>query len=83
MKKRLVKLIVATPFYPHWIEFRQLRVLRIKLISMLHGEVIEVGAGASTLKLEALAANNKISQYTATDYSSWDNGFAEGEATQV
>lgn len=78
MRKTLVKLIAATPIYPHWLEFRQLGELRMQLISKLHGAVIEVGAGDGGLKREALASNSKISQYIATDYSSWDNAFEEG-----
>lgn len=78
MNKWIVKLITNTPVYPHWLEFRRLADLRKQLVSMLHGEVIEVGAGDGTLKREALSTNSKISQYIATDYSGWDKAFEEG-----
>lgn len=45
---------------------------------MLHGAVIEVGAGDGRLKQEVLAGNPNVSKYVATDYSGWDRAFEAG-----
>jgi len=78
MKKKLIKLLAATPIYPHWLEFRRSDELKKLLISVLYGTVLEVGAGEAKLKMEALSTNKAISKYIATDYSSWDESFAAG-----
>jgi ubiquinone/menaquinone biosynthesis C-methylase UbiE len=78
MKKWIVRIIAITPAYPHWLEFRKSVELRQQLISVLYGSVIEVGAGDGSLKRVALATNDSISKYVASDYYSWDSAFEEG-----
>lgn len=78
MKRRLATWIGATPLYPHWLEFRRLGELRRTMLSMLDGDVLEVGAGDGRLKREACSGNSRIRKYVATDYSTWDDAFEEG-----
>lgn len=73
----IAQAIALTPIYPHWLEFRGLGKLQSLLIDKLYGRVLEVGAGEGVLKASALKSNNKISNYTATDYSTWDSTFEE------
>lgn len=73
----MARALSFTPIYPHWLEFRGLAELQLLLIDRLYGRVLEVGAGEGLLKASALRGNNKISSYTATDYSTWDSAFEE------
>jgi len=64
-----------TPFYPHWLDFLQSKKAKEKAISLFKGRVIETGCGNAQFKEEALLENKKITEYIATDYSSWDKDF--------
>jgi SAM-dependent methyltransferase len=75
----LVRIVAATPFYPHWLEFRRLQALSDKMAGLLHGRVIEVGAGDGAFKKKVLATNQRIENYMATDFTSWDGEFAEND----
>lgn len=69
-------LISGTPFYPHWLEFRQMALGNQAMYRYISGKVLETGCGNGENKERILAARkNKITSYLATDYSSWDDIF--------
>ncbi len=69
-------IISGTPFYPHWLEFRNLRSGDEKMYKYFNGKVLEVGCGNGERKEHALAVRRKkITSYLATDHSSWDKIF--------
>lgn len=75
--KKIINLLSNSPFYPHWLEFKTLNILIDAMISMLHGDILEVGSGQGLLKNRALSTNLNITSYTATDFSSWNSTFEE------
>lgn len=75
MIKILLKAVVATPFYPHWLEFRNKRKGNDELVKHFKGKVLETGAGNCENKERILAHNKRIKKYIATDSSSWDVEF--------
>jgi len=75
MLKSLLKLIVATPFYPHWLDFRNKRRGNDQLIRFFRGRVLETGAGNCEQKEIVLSRNKRVKKYIATDSSSWDYQF--------
>ncbi len=74
---RLVKFIlVETPIYPHWLDFRNLYRANKVLYTHMKGDVLETGCGNATVKQYVLGHyGKKVKSYLATDYSSWDNIF--------
>lgn len=69
-------LISGTPFYPHWLEFRQMTLGNTDMYKYIKGRVIETGCGNGENKERITSyAGKKISSYLATDYSSWDDIF--------
>ena len=69
-------LISGTPFYPHWLEFRNLQRGDEKMYKYFHGKVLEIGCGNGERKAHALAVRGKKNtSYVATDHSSWDDIF--------
>lgn len=69
-------LISGTPFYPHWLEFRQMALGNKAMYRYMSGKVLETGCGNGENKERILEARkNKITSYLATDYSSWDDIF--------
>jgi SAM-dependent methyltransferase len=76
----LVKGLAKTPVYPHWLEFRQWRRLQNKVIPLLNGRVLEVGAGEGRFRARALAANARIEKYVATDFTTWEGKFSSSGA---
>jgi len=75
MLKKIVQFFVHTPFYPHWLEFRNKIRGNERVIRKFYGKVMETGCGNADTKFRALALNKKITKYVATDYSSWDDLF--------
>lgn len=71
----LLKTLVGTPFYPHWLEFRNKRKGNDELMRYFKGKVLETGAGNCENKEKILAHNKRIKKYIATDSSSWDEEF--------
>lgn len=72
----LLKFIVNTPVYPHWLEHLKMKQGNEKILKGLKGSVLEVGAGDGTRKIVLMNHYPKIKSYIATDYSSWDKEFA-------
>jgi ubiquinone/menaquinone biosynthesis C-methylase UbiE len=69
-------LLTGTPFYPHWLEFRNSDYANELLYKKIKGDVIEVGCGNGSTKKRVLQQyGNKIHSYIATDYTSWDTIF--------
>lgn len=69
-------LISGTPFYPHWLEFRQMALGNADMHRYIKGKVLETGCGNGENKERILkAAGKRITSYLATDYSSWDDIF--------
>lgn len=66
--------LTKSPFYPHWLEFKNRKKADNDLFNYFKGKVIETGAGNSEVKEWALK-NKKVNSYIATDYSSWDEKF--------
>lgn len=73
--KIILDLLVNSPLYPHWLEFRNTRRANEDLIRYFSGKVLETGAGNAENKIWITAKNKKIMKYIATDYSSWDEQF--------
>lgn len=68
--------ISGTPFYPHWLEFRNMYAGNRKMFRYVRGKVLETGCGNGENKERILeAAGKRIVSYLATDYSSWDDIF--------
>lgn len=72
----LVKIIVNTPLYPHWLENIKMNRANDLTLKDLSGDILEVGAGDGSKKEKFLKKYHGITKYTATDYSSWDGEFA-------
>lgn len=69
-------LISGTPFYPHWLEFLNLKKGDEQMYKYFKGKVLEVGCGNGERKAHVLATRGKkIISYLATDHSSWDEIF--------
>lgn len=77
MISRFVELLIKTPFYPHWLDFRNKNRANDELLKYFKGKVLETGAGNCEKKERILARNRKIESYIATDYTSWDEEFAK------
>jgi len=78
LKKKLIdilKLPVSTPFYPHWLDFRNKKKGNDELTKYFKGRVLETGAGNCEQKERILARNKRIKKYITTDASSWDVEF--------
>jgi|SRR5579859_3864877 len=73
----LVSLIVHTPVYPHWLEFRNKRRGNSELIPLFSGRVLETGCGNAEMKEQILRENKRVTTYLATDYTSWDSNFQQ------
>lgn len=71
----LTSFLVNSPFYPHWLMHKKMIDGNRKVLTKLHGQVLEVGAGDGARKAELLSFFQKITKYTVTDYSSWDDEF--------
>ena len=70
-----VKALVHSPVYPHWLVDGKMNMANNLLLNNIHGDILEVGAGDGKRKLEFLRKYKKITSYTATDHSSWDDEF--------
>lgn len=75
MLHALTRLLVASPFYPHWLELKKTRQGNEIILQRIKGDVLEVGAGDGSQKSTILANHPKIKSYLATDFSSWDEEF--------
>ena len=75
MINSLMKIIVNSPFYPHWLEVMKKKQADHTLTADIKGDVLEVGAGDGSKKTDFLANNKKIKKYLATDYSELDGEF--------
>lgn len=75
MIRYILKLFVSTPFYPHWLDFRNKKRGNDELTKYFKGRVLETGAGNCEEKERILAHNKRIKKYIATDFSSWDVEF--------
>lgn len=71
----LVKIIVNTPVYPHWLENLKMNSANERMLKELSGDILEVGAGDGSKKEIFLNKYKGIKKYLATDYSSWDDEF--------
>ena len=78
----IISILKLTPFFPHWLEFRQYGKLELRLIDNLYGQVLEVGCGNGELKRLSKKYNNKITNYLATDYFSWDDLFMQQQKSE-
>lgn len=78
MLGQLIKLIlVESPIYPHWLDFRNLYNANKVLYTYMKGDVLETGCGNAAVKEYVTKKYAKnIRSYLATDYSSWDPLFA-------
>lgn len=70
-----MKLLVASPLYPHWLEHKKLRQGNEVILKELKGKILEVGAGDGSKKKDITATYPSITSYVATDFSSWDDEF--------
>jgi len=69
-------IISGTPFYPHWLEFRNMQLGNLDMFRYVKGKVIETGCGNGENKDRITqVAGKRITSYLATDYSSWDDIF--------
>ena len=69
-------LLTGTPFYPHWLEFRNADFANEILYKKFKGKVIETGCGNGSTKERVLKQYGKnIHSYISTDYSSWKTIF--------
>jgi len=75
MLNYIIKLFKQTPFYPHWLSIIKANYGNDKMILLLRGKVLEVGAGDGSRKNEILSKHKRVTSYTATDYSTWDGEF--------
>lgn len=75
MLHALTRLLVASPFYPHWLELRKTKQGNQEILKTIKGSVLEVGAGDGSQKAVILKQYPKIKSYMATDFSSWDEEF--------
>lgn len=75
MVYNIIGILVKSPFYPHWLEFLKMRRANDEILKGLKGDILEVGAGEGSRKIELLKKNKDIKTYILTDYSSWDNEF--------
>lgn len=75
MLNSLVKIVINSPVYPHWLEHLKMRQGNNMIIKSSKGKVNEVGAGDGSRKVEIISKNSRIQEYIATDYSSWDDEF--------
>lgn len=75
MIENTILFIKNTPFYPHWLDFKNKRKGNSELIKYFKGEVLETGCGNCEKKDYFLANSKKITKYVATDYSDWDKEF--------
>ncbi|MFZ5933171.1 MAG: class I SAM-dependent methyltransferase [Patescibacteria group bacterium] len=75
MLRVLLNFIVKTPIYPHWLDFRNKERGNNELIKYFRGRVLETGAGNCEKKEIILKKNRRISEYLATDFSSWHEQF--------
>lgn len=66
------KIFINSPFYPYWLNNLKAKKLEKKMLTNLHGNILEVGAGDASKKKIILKNNPKIKKYVVTDYSSWD-----------
>jgi len=73
--KRLFELFIHSPFYPHWLEFRNFDDGEKKLIRSFSGKVLEVGCGSNPKKEYCLQTNRKVTSYVTSDSTGWDNEF--------
>lgn len=72
---KIIRLVVHSPFYPHWLN--DLKAMRgNKMVLMrLHGSVIEVGAGDGSRKSALMIQYPAIKSYMATDFNEWNDEF--------
>jgi len=71
----LIKILVNTPLYPHWLENLKVKSANDHVLKNLSGDILEVGAGDGSKKEFLLKKHKKIIKYIVTDYSSWDSEF--------
>ena len=71
----LVRILVKTPVYPHWLEHRKMEQGNKIALQGIRGNVVEVGAGDGSRKVRIMGLFPAIKTYLATDYSSWDGEF--------
>lgn len=74
---RIIKFVlVETPIYPHWLDFRNLNRANLELYREMRGDCLETGCGNGEVKRFVLKHyGHKVKSYLATDYSSWDDIF--------
>ncbi|MDO8658195.1 MAG: methyltransferase domain-containing protein, partial [Candidatus Levybacteria bacterium] len=75
MIKLIIRQLVNSPFYPHWLEFYKRKRGDNYTLRNLKGKIIEVGAGDGSRKYELVKRYKKIEKYISTDYSSWNSQF--------
>ncbi len=78
----IVRLLVSSPFYPHWIEHLKMKQGNKIVLKGIKGEVLEVGAGDGSRKAVIMNDFPGIKKYVATDYSSWDKEF-DGDGAKM
>jgi SAM-dependent methyltransferase len=77
----LIKLLVSSPVYPHWLEHLKMKQGNRVVLRGITGDVLEVGAGDGSRKIAMMREFPAIKRYVSTDYSSWDDEFKRDEAT--
>lgn len=77
MIESITKFVVNTPFYPHWLDFKNQTKADDECFMLFRGNVLETGCGNCEKKDRALKINKKIKKYVASDYVSWDKPFIQ------
>lgn len=78
MNSFLSFIVSGTPFFPHWLEFKNTKIADEQVYKLIKGKVLETGCGTGGRKEIILQTRGKkITKYVATDYSSWDNLFQD------
>lgn len=68
--------LVSSPLNPYWLIQRKMSQANAHILASIAGKVLEVGAGDGARKEQLCQQYPKITEYIATDYSSWDGQFS-------
>jgi SAM-dependent methyltransferase len=77
----LIRLLVNSPVYPHWLEHLKMKQGNRVVLRGITGDVLEVGAGDGSRKIAIGREFPAIKTYLSTDCSTWDDEFRRDEAT--
>ena len=71
----VLKNLLNSPLYPHWLWNLKMKQGNVRILTNIHGNVMEVGAGDGKRKKELTDEHVGIKNYVATDYNTWDSEF--------